>query len=290
MAKQHTNYTQLALDLRRGSWLIRDAGILMPVVNAFFNRQRIALGLLPELSLSAYRMYSGDDDDVQPVDENEQARRVMIIPLHGAMTKYDTCTNYGTSRLAERILHHLSDPSVVGFVIDIDSPGGAANAVAPLVEAISKVKAAGKPVIAHVDSCYSAAFWVASQCDAVFADNALSGLGSIGAYASFLDDREDKQTGFKVVTVYAPESTDKNIAYREALDGKPEKMQQELSRLVKHFHAAVKSGRPSLKADAEGVLTGADFLAAEALDLGLADGMATLEECVKNVFVRAEYN
>lgn len=287
---QHTNYIQLALDLRRGNWLIRDAGIFMPVVNAFFNRQSVPLlEPLPELSLAAYKM-SAADGDVQPVEEDEQARRVIVVPVHGAMAKYDYCGSYGTSSLADRILLHLSDPSVVGFVIDIDSPGGSANSVAPLVEAISRVKAAGKPVIAHVDSCYSAAFWVASQCDAIFADNSLSGLGSIGAYASFLDDREDKRTGFKVVTVYAPESTDKNIAYRDALDGKPEKMQKELSQLVQHFHTAIKGGRPSLKVDADGVLSGAEFLADEAISLGLADGMATLEECVQNVFIRAEFN
>ena len=289
MADKRTNVIQLALDLRRGIWLIKDPDIFMPVVNAFFNRQQIASEPLPELSLAAFKM-SADGDSVQISGEEEQARRVMVVPIHGGMTKYDTCESYGTSQIAARIQKHLSDPSVVGFVIDIDSPGGASNAVYPLVEAIRKIKAAGKPVIAHCDSCYSAAYWVASQCDAVFADNELSGFGSIGAYAQFLDDREDKQTGFKVVTVYAPESKDKNIAYREALDGKPEKMQALLSKLVLSFHAAVKAGRPTLKADADGVLSGADFQAGDAVAVGLADGMSTLDQCIENVFVRSEFN
>ncbi len=283
-----TNIIQLALSLRRGAWLIKDPGILMPAVNAFFNRQSVATVPLPELSLPAYRM-SSDGASVQASEEEAQERRVIIIPLHGAMTKYESCESYGTTQLAARIERYVSDPSVAGFVLDIDSPGGSADAIAPLVQAIGKIRAAGKPVIAHCDACYSAAYWVASQCDAVFADNALSGFGSIGAYASFLDDREDKMTGFKVVTVYAPESTEKNAAYREALDGKPQKMEKVLSSLVQHFYAAVKSGRPSLKADADGVLSGADFDASEAISLGLADGMATLDECVENVFVRAEF-
>lgn len=284
-----TNVIQLALDLRRGCWLIKDPGILMPAVNAFFNRQTVATVPLPELSLPAYRM-SADGESVQASEEEAQDRRVIIIPLHGAMTKYGTCESYGTTELAARIERYVSDPSVAGFVLDVDSPGGSANAIAPLVQAIAKIRAAGKPIVAHCDACYSAAYWVASQCDAVFADNdTASGFGSIGAYASFLDDREDKQTGFKVVTVYAPESTEKNAAYREALDGKPQKMEKVLSNLVQHFHAAVKSGRPSLKADADGVLSGADFDASEAISLGLADGMATLDECVENVLVRAEF-
>lgn len=289
MADKHSNVIQLALDLRRGTWLIKDPDIFMPAVDAFFSRQPVAASPLPDLSLTAFRM-SADGESVQSADEEEQTRRVMIIPVHGGMTKYDTCDNYGTSRLAERIQRYLTDPSVVGFVLDIDSPGGSSSSVYPLVGAIRKIKAAGKPVIAHCDACYSAAYWVASQCDAIFADNDLSGLGSIGAFAQILDDREDKQTGFKVITIYAPESTDKNRPYRDALEGNPEKMQETLSKLVKVFHASVKTGRPSLKADTDGVLTGADFLAEEAVAVGLADGMATLEECVQNVFVRAEFN
>ena len=284
-----TNIIQLALDLRRGAWLIKDPGMLMQAVNAFFNRQSAGMSPLPELSLPAYRM-SADGDSAQPSEEEAPTRRVIVVPLHGAMTKYETCENYGTSQLAVRIERHLTDPSVVGFVLDIDSHGGAVNAGAPLVQAIAKIRAAGKPVLAHCDSCYSAAYWVASQCDAVFADNALSGFGSIGAYASFLDDREDKQTGFKVITIHAPESKDKNAAYRDALDGKPEKMQRELSRLMQHFYAAVAAGRPSMKTDADGVLSGGEFEAEEAIALGLADGMSTLDECVQNVFVRAEFN
>ena len=289
MADKHTNVTQLILDLRRGTWLIKDPDIFMPVVDAFFSRQPIASSPLPDLSLTAFRM-SADGESVQSVSEEEQARRVMVIPLHGGMTKYDTCENYGTSSLSARIQRYLSDPSVVGFVIDIDSPGGASNSVYPLVEAIRKIQAAGKPVIAHCDACYSAAYWVASQCDAIFADNSLSGFGSIGAFAQILDDREDKQSGFKIITIYAPESSDKNLPYRDALDGKPERMQQVLSKLVSTFHASVVAGRPSLKTDADGVLTGADFQAEEAIAVGLADGMATLEECIQNVFVRAEFN
>lgn len=291
MANSHSSVIQLALDLRRGSWLIKDPGILMPVVNAFFNRDRIALDPLPEMSAPLFRLSSDGERARNVSKEEENHPKVAVIPIHCALTKYETCENYGTTQFAAKISKFLEDATVVGFVLDIDSPGGCVNAIPPLVEAIGRIKAAGKPVIAHCDACYSAAYWIASQCDAVFADNETSsGLGSIGAYVQILDDREDKSTGFKVITVYAPESKDKNLAYREALDGRPEKMQAELSRLVQAFHAAVKAGRPALKADAEGVLSGAEFTAQEAVTLGLADGIASLDECIRNVFIRAEFN
>ena len=152
MADKRTNVIQLALDLRRGIWLIKDPDIFMPVVNSFFNRQPVAVDPLPELSLTAFKL-SADGESVQASEEEEQARRVMIIPVHGGMTKYNTCENYGTTKAADKSLKYVDDPSVVGFVLDIDSPGGASNAIYPLVQAIGRIREAGKPVIAHCDSC-----------------------------------------------------------------------------------------------------------------------------------------
>lgn len=285
MAKR-TNYLQLALDLRRGFWLIDNPEALMPVVNQFLLRAPVAGAVLDPYQCSESTLSGGPDAGTGKTSGKEP--RVVVVPLVGQMTKYDTCETYGTEDIAAKMLEYAADERTVGIVLDIDSGGGAANAVPPLIAAIARVRAAGKPVIAHCDSCYSAAYWVASQCDAVFLDNEISsGAGSIGAFAQILDDRENKQTGFKVITVYAPQSTDKNIAYREALDGKPERMQKELSDLVKVFHSSVRAGRPRLKEDAPGVMTGAKFLAKDAVKVGLADGMATLEECIQNAFVRA---
>ncbi|MBQ9660713.1 MAG: S49 family peptidase [Bacteroidales bacterium] len=286
MAKR-TNYLQLALDLRHGGWLIHDPDVLLPVVNAFLLRQPMPRVELDEYQVSGYQLSGGN---AKKSGAGSKEPRVIVVPLRGSMTKYETCETYGTEDIASKMSALVDDPSVLGFVLDIDSGGGAANSVPPLVAAIARAKAAGKPVIAHVDACYSAAYWVASQCDAIFMNSELSGVGSIGAFAQILDNREDKQTGFKVITVYAPQSGDKNAAYREALDGKPERLQKELSDLVEIFHAAVRAGRPRLQAEKDGVLTGATFAPKKAISVGLADGMASLEECVENVFVRAEYN
>lgn len=286
MAKR-TNYLQLALDLRRGSWLIDSPEVLLPVVNAFLTRQDLGRVRLDDYQVSEYQLSGGS---AKPGSKETKGPRVVVIPIHNAMTKYETCESYGSVDIANRMLDLLADENILGFVLDFDSGGGAANSVPPLVDAIRQIRAAGKPIIAHCDSCFSAAYWVASQCEAVFMDNDQSGVGSIGAFAQFLDDREDKQTGFKVVTVYAPQSTEKNIAYRDALDGKPERLEKELAELVDLFHSAVKTGRPYLKADAPGVLSGGKFSPGKAVEVGLADGMATLSECVENVFIRAEYN
>lgn len=236
----------------------------------------------------AFRAQSWNPYGFSNTDE-ESSKVVSVVPLIGRMSKYGTWYSYGATEIAGSLMEAAADGNVIGVVLDIDSAGGYVNAIAPLVEAINAVREAGKPIVAHADDCYSAAYWVASQCDAVFLDNPLSGCGSIGAFMELFDDREDKLTGFRYITIYAPESKDKNLAERNALDGKPEVMEKELSALVRMFQDAVKLHRPALKADTPGVMSGARFLTAEAIAAGLCDGMMTLRETVEAVAVRSEF-
>lgn len=287
MGKPRPNYTQLASDLMRGNWLLSGAAGFLPVVIGFLNRQSMEL---PDLA-DEPRFYADGGQSVSddPGTAARTVKTVAVIPLHGAMTKYDTCTSYGTSYIGRRMVEAAGQEDVAAVVLDIDSGGGACNSVAPLVEAVRAVRAMGKPVLAHCDAALSAAYWVASQCDAVYMDNPLSSAGSIGAYARVVDDRaQDPQTGWKIIEIYPPESADKNRAYREAIDGDSSAMERELSVLVGMFRDAVTSARPQVKADAPGVMTGADFLAGAAVANGLADGVKTLQEVVEIAFALAD--
>lgn len=277
------NNTQIALDILRGIWLLHDADALLPYVRKFLERKTF------DAAKNEYTPSLSSGSRSSQKKSSSDQKKVLVLPIHGALTKYETCTTYGTTDMAAALLEYASKDDIVGVVLDIDSPGGSSNAIMPMVNAINQVKAMGKPIIVHTDFCASAAIWVASQCDAIFMDNSLSEVGSIGAYATIFDNSQNLQTGEKVITIYADESSDKNKGIREALEGKYDTIKAELSELVSDFQAAVKAGRPDLKADAEGVMTGAMFRPAKAIKLGLADGMASLQECIENVYIRAEY-
>lgn len=243
-----------------------------------------------DMLASRFRARSWSPDGSRLIkDDDPDSKTVMVVPLIGHMSKYGSWFSYGTTEIAAHLRAAASDGKVIAVVLDIDSGGGYTNAVPPLVDAIDAVRAAGKPVVAHADACYSAAYWVASQCDALFLDNPLSGCGSIGVFAELLDDRENKLYGHRYISVYPPESKDKNLAVREALDGKPEAMEKELSVLVNLFRAAVLAGRPGLKKDTPGLLTGAEFMAEEALAAGMCDAMMNLRDSIQAAAVRAEF-
>nr|DAF98880.1 MAG TPA: hypothetical protein [Siphoviridae sp. ctzO58]DAM99328.1 MAG TPA: hypothetical protein [Caudoviricetes sp.] len=269
---------QLARDIVQGKWLVSNPDRLLPIARSFLNKTPV------EMEVKAASVTTVSDSGALP----EKAKRVAIIPLHGTMTKYDTCESYGTTFIAKRLREMADDENVIGIILDIDSPGGSSSAIPPMIEAISHAKAAGKPVYAHVDFCASAAYWVASQCDAIYMDNDLSEVGSIGAMAVFIDSTAaNPTTGEKTIVIYAEESPDKNFAYREALSGRYEAAKAELKPLVDQFRDAVVAGRPTIHKDQDGVLSGKMFGTAEALRLNMADAKKTLSETIEAVFALA---
>lgn len=291
MEKSYRNNSQLALDIMRGQWLLHNPGQFARMARLFLERRGTDVRISEKADADKAKLHTicGDIFSMDAVDPSlpEQQQLILVIPMHGVLTKYDNCVGCATMEVVDIIEETLKDRTVCGYVLDIDSPGGAVNAIAPLVAAIKKVQAEGIPIVCHVDQCGSAAYWIATQTDAIFTDNMMSTVGSVGAYMSIVDDRENKQTGERTIDIYAPESKDKNRAYREALDGDCELAEKQLSDTVALFTKAVKEGRKDLQADADGVLTGAMFMAPKAIELGMVDGMNDLQGCIENVYVRA---
>ena len=279
------NNIQLALDIRRGQWLLFDAEALLPIALNFLAHISPRLETLDFEPVA--RMETGA---AVTLDSNlpQKKKCVATIPVFGTLTKYNTCGTIGTTTIAAELLRVAADERVAGIILDIDSGGGACNAIPVMLDAIHKVQESGKPIVAHGDLCASAAYWIASQCDAVFADNPLSYFGSIGVMTQFIDDSNLK-SGERVISIYAKESSDKNLSYRKALEGDFELIQSEMSPIVQQFHAAVKAGRSRLQTDVAGVLSGAMFRAERAKEIGMVDNLLTLDQTVENVFTRAEY-
>lgn len=218
---------------------------------------------------------------------------VAIIPLKGAMIKYGTWCEYGTEEIAEVLLNAAGSSRIEAIVLDIDSGGGAVDAIPPMTEAIVKARVKyNKPVVACGDLCASAAYFTACYCDRILASNNLSAeFGSIGVMLQFWDIVPFyEEQGYKFHRIYAPESTHKNLPFEKALKGEYDLIkQEELSPLAVGFQNTVKEKRGSkLDMSAEGLLNGRMFYAVnpnsdklDARNVGLIDEVASLEYAIE---------
>lgn len=225
----------------------------------------------------------GDPEMISELPDGSTA----IVRLRGELTKYDTLCRYGAMSYANLIRSLAMSKNIKNMVLDIDGPGGAVNGIAPILEAMNLFRRSGKSIGAHVDMAASAHYYLAVHADQVFLDNAVySQVGSIGTMMQFADPKGYyEKNGIKIHTIYAPQSTHKNQEWEKALDGDYEPMKNNLlGPLAEKFQNAVRNARGSrLDESVDGILNGKMFFAEDAIRVGLADGMATLDEAVERV-------
>lgn len=206
---------------------------------------------------------------------------VAVIPLRGDMLKEGTMCSYGTEEIAAVIREAADARNITGIRLDIDSGGGAVDAIAPMLEAISFSQQKGKPVVACCDLCASAAYYVACHCNRIVANNTISAeFGSIGVMMQFPDyAKYYEERGIKIHTIYSNLSTYKNAPFEAARKGEYTSIKEEqLDPLARQFQEAVKTHRQQLDQKIDGILAGRMFYAKDALKHGLIDQIGTEQE------------
>jgi len=211
---------------------------------------------------------------------------VAVITLKGDMLKDGTMCSYGTEEIAAAMREAASSPKIIGIRLDMDSGGGAVDAIPPMLDAISFSQSQKKPVVACCDLCASACYYVACHCNKIIADNDISAeFGSIGVMMQFPDYAKyyEKQ-GIKVHTIYSDLSTHKNAPFEAALKGEYKSIKEEmLNPLAREFQQAVKSHRPNLDDKVDGILNGRMFFAKDALKYGLIDAIGNRDAATEEV-------
>ena len=211
---------------------------------------------------------------------------VAVITLKGDMLKDGTMCSYGTEEIAAAMREAASSPKIIGVRLDMDSGGGAVDAIAPMLDAISFSQSQKKPVVACCDLCASACYYVACHCNKIIADNDISAeFGSIGVMMQFPDyAKYYEQKGIKVHTIYSDLSTHKNAPFEAALKGEYKSIKEEmLNPLAREFQQAVKSHRPNLDDKVDGILNGRMFFAKDALKYGLIDAIGNRDAATEEV-------
>lgn len=263
--------------------LIRDSavGVTEMLLRAALEGRR------PEGAPASLQLPDPDEPEGNPLERFEKDS-VAVLPLRGMMMKYDSWWGYGCDTLAGLIRLADRSANIAGVVLSIDTPGGTTSSLFKLEDAL---RTRTKPCIALVeDVCCSAGLYAAALCDEIYAIDPHCETGSIGSCIRIVDTREaDKKWGYRIETIYAPESKYKHVEVREALDGNPDRLKREfLSPAAVRFQNIIKENRPRLDTSVEGILEGRLFYADGAIKNGLIDGLSNLEQAIGRVRLLAE--
>jgi signal peptide peptidase SppA len=206
-----------------------------------------------------------------------------VIPFVGVIAKYADDQGRTVSALETQIAIDAaaSDDAIESIVLFIDSPGGTVAGTADLAARISVVKAT-KPITAYVsDNCCSAAYWVASQCSSVIANEAAK-VGSIGVFCVLTDTSEAAaKAGIAVRLVAAGEYKGLDSQGLPITDKAIDSHQQIVNSTYDLFVQSISKGRNLSLPVVKQLADGRTHIASEALTLKLIDGIGTLDIAIQ---------
>lgn len=183
---------------------------------------------------------------------------------------------FSTRNFTDELAEADSNPNITAHLIVVDSPGGE---VFYCHEAAAAIRECKKPVVAVCESvCASAAYWLASAADRIFAVSPFTEVGSIGVMARFLDTSEwYRMQGCKEIEIYASGSDLKNKVIKDVVNGKEQEyIKRFLDPVLEAMIDDIRQKRTI--ADGSDALRGEIYYANEAIGLGLIDGIKSIDE------------
>jgi protease-4 len=215
-------------------------------------------------------------------NDNSNDKLIAVTKVDGPITKNGGESSFGTIQMADRFRRFDKLSNIIGHIVLVDSGGGAASAIKYMRNVMLSTN---KPVVGFGrDLVASAGYSIISAADYIIMNERDSFVGSIGTMAEFRGFKkvdEDKQTGERIVRVYADQSTEKNIEFEEAINNlnlQPVK-ENWLNPLNQDFINEVIAARPNVT---EKQLKGALLMADQTVGT-LIDSIGTFEDAVNKV-------
>lgn len=210
--------------------------------------------------------------------ENAPYGSIAVIPVNGALMKEDQdCGPSGMATIGRMIQQADEHPNIKAIVLRIDSPGGTVDGTETLGSIIKSVE---KPILSFVDGMMaSAALWIGSSADEVWASTDMDEVGSVGVILNFGDVQPywEKQ-GIVFHTIKASTSPDKNKMWDEIQAGKYDAYIKEvLDPFDEKFMDTMRANRPAVK---DQHLTGKLYFARDVMG-AFVDSIGTFEQAIE---------
>lgn len=205
---------------------------------------------------------------------------IAVLPIEGVIApKANLFTQISGGASAQMLTRQvesaMADSRVKGLVLSIDSPGGSVFGTPELAAAVSRA-AQQKPVVTVSDATIaSAAYWVGSAANAVYLSGPTVQAGSIGVMSRLGLSQSDPTAmeftrgKYKRAGINGSQPDSEFLAYYEA----------QLDHLYGVFVDTVATHRGTTSAQVlEKMADGRVFIGQQAIDAGLADGFASVDD------------
>lgn len=207
---------------------------------------------------------------------------VAVLPIIGSLVHraYGLAALSGISsynRIARQISAAAKDPDVHAILLEVDSPGGEVAGLWDLADAIVAAREA-KPVWAIAnEAAYSAGYAIAAAAERVYMPRSAA-AGSIGVVMLHVDESEkNRKAGVTYTPIFAGAHKVDYARFAPLSEAARTRAQAMIDDAYGMFVAHVVAHRPMSDADVRDT-EAMVFTAPEALERGLVDGIAGLDQ------------
>lgn len=211
---------------------------------------------------------------------------IAIVPILGPLMSRENWDYWSYDEIVRDLRMIGSMPDITATILDMGTPGGMVEEVDSVPAEIMRLREK-MPVYAHATFCCSAGYWIASAAEKIIASK--TGLiGSVGALIRYVElEGILTKLGANVVEIIAEQSPNKRLP-RDSDAGKAE-LQAIVDDGAEMFIQGLVANRGVTRETImENYGQGLVFTAAEALQRGLVDSVASLEEILAELGGRQE--
>jgi protease-4 len=188
----------------------------------------------------------------------------------------------GDKKYVAELERLTEDDDVKAVVLRINSGGGSASSSENIWYAAEQLKAAGKPFVVSMGAvAASGGYYIAAGADSIFAEP-MTITGSIGVFSMFPQDKglmEDK-LGLTIDTVNIGKHANGFSPFRPLDDEERAVMKMRTEAIYATFLQRVADGRSLPLAIVQEIAQGRVYAGERALELGLVDRLASLDEAI----------
>jgi signal peptide peptidase SppA len=216
-------------------------------------------------------------------------QNIAVIPVYGVIMHRPSMGvssggGFSIQDFREQFRAALANPSVAAIVLDVDSPGGSVDGVEEMATEIYQARSQKKIVAVADTLAASAAYYLGSAAEEL-AVTPSGEVGSIGVYMVHQDlTAAYEQNGVKNTLIKAGKFKAEGNPWMPLDEESIYSLQSQVDAHYDMFTKAVARNRGvGIDAVRNGFGQGRSVMAKEAVRLGMADKVATLDEVLKSL-------
>ena len=262
-------------------WLAAGLALLVLLVSLFTEGKQTKIDENKIRKEALDKFYQMDEEELYGSNPME---KISVINVDGVIAN-----DANNDTIVDMLEDARKDPSVVGVIMHINSPGGSVYASEKIYKEIKKIQETNKPVYAVMQElAASGGYYISAPCDKIFASNETF-TGSIGVIMqSYSLEGLFEKYGIKEQNITTGKMKDAGSPGKALDKEEREYLQNLVDSAFARFVKVVADGRNMSEADVRKLADGRIYDGSQAVENGLVDSIGDLEAAYKEM--AKEYN